>query len=135
MTERDLLSSDTYSSDSYSSSNDTYARDALPSDAFSTISSAHLTGTLADPDASTTPPQPLREVVESAMRRYFEHLDGSQASDLYAMVMAEVEAPLLACVLEHTDGNQTRAADILGLNRGTLRKKLKLYGLIEGDAP
>ncbi|WP_416337840.1 DNA-binding transcriptional regulator Fis [Halovibrio sp. HP20-59] len=99
------------------------------------MSSAHLTGTLADPAASTTPPQPLREAVESAMRRYFEHLDGSQASDLYAMVMAEVEAPLLACVLEHTDGNQTRAADILGLNRGTLRKKLKLYGLIEGDAP
>jgi len=112
MTERDLLTSDTYSRDAYS----------------------HLAGTLADPVASTQP-QPLREAVETAMRRYFEHLDGSQATDLYAMVMAEVEAPLLACVLEHTDGNQTRAADVLGLNRGTLRKKLKLYGLIEGDAP
>ncbi|KPQ26995.1 MULTISPECIES: DNA-binding transcriptional regulator Fis [unclassified Halomonas] len=97
-------------------------------------SHARLNGTLADPAAST-PPQPLREAVETAMRRYFEHLDGSQATDLYAMVMAEVEAPLLTCVLEHTDGNQTRAADVLGLNRGTLRKKLKLYGLIEGDAP
>lgn len=93
-----------------------------------------LNGTLADSDASM-PAQPLRECVETAMRRYFEHLDGSQATDLYAMVMAEVEAPLLACVLEHTEGNQTRAADVLGLNRGTLRKKLKLYGLIEGDAP
>lgn len=111
MTERDLLSSTTNSH---------------------TVS--HLVGTLADP-AVSTPPQPLREAVETAMRRYFEHLDGSQATDLYAMVMAEVEAPLLACVLEHTDGNQTRAADVLGLNRGTLRKKLKLYGLIEGDAP
>ncbi|MGP9766292.1 DNA-binding transcriptional regulator Fis [Halomonas sp. AOP13-D3-9] len=121
MTERDLLSSDSYSSDAYSS------------DAFYE-SNAHLAGTLADP-AANAPPQPLREAVETAMRRYFEHLDGSQASDLYAMVMAEVEAPLLACVLEHTDGNQTRAADVLGLNRGTLRKKLKLYGLIEGDAP
>ncbi|WP_227390792.1 DNA-binding transcriptional regulator Fis [Vreelandella malpeensis] len=80
------------------------------------------------------PPQPLREAVEAAMRRYFEHLDGSQASDLYAMVMAEVEAPLLTCVMDHTDGNQTRAADVLGLNRGTLRKKLKQYGLIS-DAP
>ncbi len=69
------------------------------------------------------------------MRRYFEHLDGSEASDLYAMVMAEVEAPLLACVLEHTQGNQTRAANILGLNRGTLRKKLKHYGLIDSEAP
>jgi Fis family transcriptional regulator len=96
--------------------------------------SPRLNGTLADITASL-PPQPLREAVETAIRRYFEHLDGSQATDLYAMVMAEVEAPLLACVLEHTDGNQTRAADVLGLNRGTLRKKLKLYGLIEGDAP
>ncbi|KUJ88575.1 MAG: DNA-binding protein fis [Halomonas sp. 54_146] len=122
MTERDLLSSDAYSSDAYSSDADASKR------------SSHLAGTLADP-AVNTPPQPLREAVESAMRRYFEHLDGSQATDLYAMVMAEVEAPLLACVLEHTDGNQTRAADVLGLNRGTLRKKLKLYGLIEGDTP
>lgn len=119
MTERDLLSSDTYSS----------------SDTRASESYSHLTGTLADPAAASSPPQPLREAVETAMRRYFEHLDGSQASDLYAMVMAEVEAPLLACVLEHTDGNQTRAADVLGLNRGTLRKKLKQYGLIEGDAP
>ncbi|MGO2008885.1 DNA-binding transcriptional regulator Fis [Vreelandella alkaliphila] len=96
--------------------------------------SHRLSGTLADPAASV-PPQPLREAVEAAIRRYFEHLDGSQATDLYAMVMAEVEAPLLSCVMEHTEGNQTRAADVLGLNRGTLRKKLKLYGLIEGDAP
>ncbi len=122
MTERDLLSSDSYSSDTYSS------------DVGSSEGYAHLAGTLADPTASS-PPQPLREAVETAMRRYFKHLDGSQATDLYAMVMAEVEAPLLACVLEHTEGNQTRAADALGLNRGTLRKKLKLYGLIEGDAP
>ncbi|MCC5903867.1 MAG: DNA-binding transcriptional regulator Fis [Halomonas sp.] len=103
-------------------------------DLLSSEFSPRLNGTLADP-VKSAPPQPLREAVEAAMRRYFEHLDGSQATDLYAMVMAEVEAPLLACVMEHTDGNQTRAADALGLNRGTLRKKLKQYGLIEGDAP
>ncbi|WP_249976586.1 DNA-binding transcriptional regulator Fis [Vreelandella olivaria] len=103
-------------------------------DLLSSELSPHLNETLAGP-VTSAPPQPLREAVETAMRRYFEHLDGSQASDLYAMVMAEVEAPLLACVLEHTAGNQTRAADVLGLNRGTLRKKLKQYGLIEGDAP
>ncbi len=73
---------------------------------------------------------PLREAVEAAMRRYFDHLDGGDVTDLHAMVMAEVEAPLLASVLEHAQGNQTRAAEMLGLNRGTLRKKLKLYGLI-----
>ncbi|WP_168709176.1 DNA-binding transcriptional regulator Fis [Halomonas borealis] len=73
---------------------------------------------------------PLRETVDAAMRRYFDHLDGGDVTDLHAMVMAEVEAPLLASVLEHAQGNQTRAAEMLGLNRGTLRKKLKLYGLI-----
>ncbi len=74
--------------------------------------------------------RPLREAVEASLTRYFDHLDGSNVTDLYAMVMAEVEAPLLASVLEHTQGNQTRAAEMLGLNRGTLRKKLKHYGLI-----
>ncbi|MFD2190351.1 DNA-binding transcriptional regulator Fis [Pistricoccus aurantiacus] len=74
--------------------------------------------------------RPLREAVDTAMRRYFTHLDGSTTTDLYAMVMAEVEAPLLAAVMEHTQGNQTRAAEMLGLNRGTLRKKLKFYELI-----
>ncbi|MEQ6917160.1 DNA-binding transcriptional regulator Fis [Halomonas aquatica] len=74
--------------------------------------------------------RPLREAVEASLARYFDHLDGSSVTDLYAMVMAEVEAPLLASVLEHTRGNQTCAAEMLGLNRGTLRKKLKHYGLI-----
>ncbi|MBW6391541.1 DNA-binding transcriptional regulator Fis [Billgrantia antri] len=74
--------------------------------------------------------QPLREAVDAAMRRYFDHLDGGTVTDLYAMVMAEVEAPLLASVLEYTQGNQTRAAEMLGLNRGTLRKKLKQHDLI-----
>jgi len=74
--------------------------------------------------------RPLREAVEVSLTRYFDHLDGSSVTDLYAMVMAEVEAPLLSSVLAHTQGNQTRAAEMLGLNRGTLRKKLKHYGLI-----
>ena len=86
----------------------------------------------APPDLS--PPaagqQPLREAVALSMRRYFAHLDGGEVTGLYAMVMAEVEAPLLASVLEHTQGNQTRAAEMLGLNRGTLRKKLKQYDRI-----
>lgn len=74
--------------------------------------------------------QPLREAVEVAMRRYFAHLDGESVTDLYAMVLAEVEAPLLTSVMDYVNGNQTRAAEILGLNRGTLRKKLKQYALI-----
>ena len=84
------------------------------------------------PLAATTPAseRPLREAVDTAMRRYFDHLDGGTVTDLYAMVLAEVEAPLLASVLEYTQGNQTRAAEVLGLNRGTLRKKLKQHDLI-----
>ncbi|MCM5703341.1 DNA-binding transcriptional regulator Fis [Larsenimonas salina] len=74
--------------------------------------------------------QTLREAVETSMARYFEHLDGGNVTDLYAMVMAEVEAPLLQAVMVHTQGNQTVASQVLGLNRGTLRKKLKQYDLL-----
>ncbi|MDT8370710.1 MAG: DNA-binding transcriptional regulator Fis [Gammaproteobacteria bacterium] len=72
---------------------------------------------------------PLSECVEVALKTYFKHLDGHSAANLYEMLLSEVEAPLLRATLEHTQGNQSRAAEILGLNRGTLRKKLKAYGL------
>jgi Fis family transcriptional regulator, factor for inversion stimulation protein len=74
--------------------------------------------------------QSLRGCVEQAMENYFKHLDGQDVSDVYEMVMAEVEAPMLEIVLKYTRHNQTRAAQVLGLNRGTLRKKLKQYGLL-----
>ena len=61
---------------------------------------------------------------------YFNQLDGEPVSELYQMVLAEMEIPLLEKVLEYTRGNQTKAAELLGLNRGTLRKKLKQYGLL-----
>ena len=72
---------------------------------------------------------PLSECVETALKDYFEQLDGHSTANLYDMLMAEVEVPLLKATLLHTNGNQSRAAEILGLNRGTLRKKLKTYGL------
>jgi Fis family transcriptional regulator len=72
---------------------------------------------------------PLSECVEAALKTYFKNLDGHSAANLYDMLLSEVEAPLLKATLEHTQGNQSRAAEILGLNRGTLRKKLKTYGL------
>lgn len=72
---------------------------------------------------------PLSECVETALKDYFKHLDGHPAANLYEMLLAEVEAPLFKATLEHTNGNQSRAAELLGLNRGTLRKKLKTYGL------
>ncbi|PCJ29388.1 MAG: DNA-binding transcriptional regulator Fis [Gammaproteobacteria bacterium] len=72
---------------------------------------------------------PLAECVENALDEYFEQLDGHAPANLYDMLLAEVEAPLFKATLAHTNGNQSRAAEILGLNRGTLRKKLKTYGL------
>ena len=74
--------------------------------------------------------QSLRGCVQQAMENYFQNLDGQLVSDVYTMVLAEVEAPMLEIVLKHTRHNQTRAAEVLGLNRGTLRKKLKQYDLL-----
>ena len=73
--------------------------------------------------------EPLRKCVQDAMQRYFDHLDGHHASNLYRLVMNEVEAPLLESVMKYTGGNQTQAATLLGISRSTLRKKLSLYGL------
>lgn len=72
----------------------------------------------------------LRENVEVAMANYFKHLDGQPVSDVYQMVLSEVEAPMLEQVMKYVRNNQTKAAHLLGLNRGTLRKKLKQYGLL-----
>ncbi len=72
----------------------------------------------------------LRGSVEQAMRNYFSQLNGRPVVDLYAMVLAEVEAPLLEVVMRYTRHNQSKAAILLGLSRGTLRKKLKQYGLL-----
>ena len=65
-----------------------------------------------------------------ALRRYFKELDGSKASEVYQMVMTEVEGPMLEEVLKHCKGNQSEACKILGINRGTLRTKLKSHKLI-----
>ena len=71
----------------------------------------------------------LRNFTEDAMRSYFKNLNGHIPAEIYRMVMGEIEPPLLASVMEYTNGNQTLASDILGLNRATLRKKLKQYNL------
>ncbi len=73
--------------------------------------------------------EPLRVCVENALRRYFADLNGHDPGGLHTMVMREVEQPLLQIVLEHTGGNQTQAAAILGINRSTLRKKLRQHEL------
>jgi Fis family transcriptional regulator len=72
----------------------------------------------------------LRGSVEKALRNYFAHLEGADVTDVYNLVLTEVEAPLLETVMNHVKGNQTKASELLGLNRGTLRKKLKQYDLL-----
>lgn len=72
---------------------------------------------------------PIRACVADALDQYLRQLDGYDCADLYRMVLAEVEPPLLEAVLGYCQGNQTRAAQLLGMNRGTLRKKLALYGI------
>ncbi|MDA8789152.1 DNA-binding transcriptional regulator Fis [bacterium] len=72
----------------------------------------------------------LRDHVSEAMKRYFEDLDGQDTKELYDIVMAEVEPPLLEAAMKYTRQNQSKTAALLGLNRGTLRKKLKQYNLL-----
>jgi Fis family transcriptional regulator len=72
----------------------------------------------------------LRHSVEESLDNYFAELDGQIVNDLYDLFLSEVEAPLLEVVLKQTGNNQSKTASMLGLNRGTLRKKLKKYGLL-----
>ena len=72
---------------------------------------------------------PLRSMTEQALDSYFTSLNGHAPGHLYDLVMREVEEPLFRAVLDYAEGNQSRAAEVLGINRGTLRKKLRTYGI------
>ncbi len=74
---------------------------------------------------------PLAFHVKQALERYFTELDGHLPSGLYDLVLAEVERPMLEVVMSRTRGNISKAAQFLGLNRATLRKKLEKYGLAQ----
>lgn len=74
--------------------------------------------------------RPLRDYTEEALQKYFGDLNGHRPGDLYDLVLGEVEEPLFKAVLDYTKGNQSVAADILGINRATLRKKLRHYQLL-----
>ncbi len=75
--------------------------------------------------------RPLRDLTGDALRSYFRDLNGHKPNALYDLVLGEIEPPLFEAVLDYTGGNQSRAAEILGLNRATLRKKLKQYELLD----
>ena len=71
----------------------------------------------------------LSTTVRKVMRQYFKDLDGEKASGIYDMVVLAVEKPMLEVVMLQAQGNQTRAAELLGMNRNTLRKKLQQHGM------
>lgn len=71
--------------------------------------------------------KPLSHCVTECLDDYFETLNGHAPRELYDTILAQVEPPLLRATLAYCEGNQSRAADILGVNRATLRKKLAQY--------
>jgi len=80
--------------------------------------------------ASSSPsraPAPLAHAVSDSLGDYFRALNGHAPANLYDVILAQVEPPLLKATLAYCRGNQSKAADVLGLNRATLRKKLTQY--------
>lgn len=72
----------------------------------------------------------ISDCVRRALNRYFRDLDGESPNGIYDMVLCSVEKPMLEVVMRHANGNQTVAADMLGINRNTLRKKLNDHNLL-----
>ncbi len=80
----------------------------------------------------SSPPDIARCITQN-LDRYFQLLEGETARDVYAMVIGQVEKPMLEVVMAQCGGNQSKAAAVLGLNRNTLRKKLLEHGLLATD--
>ena len=77
----------------------------------------------------------IEESVRRNMQDYFKNLDGTPPAGVYDMMIRAVEKPLLEVVMAQAGHNQSKAADWLGLNRNTLRKKLAEHGLLKSSAP
>lgn len=74
--------------------------------------------------------QTLEECVRKNLDRYFRDLGDAPATHIHEMVISAVEKPMLEVVMQEAEGNQSRAAEMLGINRNTLRKKLQQYDLL-----
>ncbi|GEM_PF-215641 len=81
-------------------------------------------------DKSQSPSQNLGDFSRETVQRYLSAIQGHPAAGLHRLIMNEVEKPLLVEVLKHCCGNLTHAAEILGMNRATLRKKLDEHGIV-----
>ena len=81
------------------------------------------------PEMQSSQSLSLQESVNQTLQQYITKLDGQTPANLYSLVLAEVEKPLIEMVLKLTNNNQSKAAIILGISRGTLRKKMAIYDL------
>ncbi|MEM1244469.1 MAG: helix-turn-helix domain-containing protein [Pseudomonadota bacterium] len=82
----------------------------------------------ADHSVNNAQDHSLRDATQRAVEKYIHEL-GGKPMEMYKLVMKEVEVPLLKVIMKHTGNNQSRAAIVLGISRGTLRKKIKEYGI------
>ena len=73
----------------------------------------------------------IEDCVRATLQRYFDDLRGDEPHAVHDMIMRAVERPLLEAVMRQADGNQSRAADWLGINRNTLRRKLSDHRLLK----
>lgn len=83
-------------------------------------------GMIAEAQAIT-----LKQVVRDTLGNYFTNIGDEQPIDFYGILLEEIEKPMLEVLINHTHYNQVKMAQILGISRGTLRKKLKQYGLLD----
>jgi Fis family transcriptional regulator len=93
------------------------------------MNTSQISAEIINLDSKRTVILPLSVYVKQAVEHYLSQLSGHDAVDLHAMVICEVEKPLLEAAMEHAGYNQTKAAKSLGLSRSTLRKKLDQYGI------
>lgn len=96
--------------------------------ATSTTGTAQIVPLISEREAAS---EPLSFHVKEALETYFVRLNGHRPGGLYDFVLSEVERPMLEVVMKRTRGNISKAAQYLGLNRATLRKKLERYGLTD----
>lgn len=89
------------------------------------------------PDANSAETFPLREIVRKRIQHYYKMVsqEGLNPDDVYDLIMEETECPMIEETMDFTGGNQSRSARILGLNRGTFRKKLEQYNMLKDEEP
>jgi Fis family transcriptional regulator len=109
--------------------NGSHAAGRTPGGGPATISRSLPLRAATPPGAARSPGESLEQSVFRSLEQYFANLDGAKPHALHEMVLGAIEKPLLQFALHRCDGNQSAAADLLGINRNTLRRKLQDYGL------